>query len=279
MCRLFGFRSVIQSQVHRSLIDADNALAVQSSAHPDGWGVAYYVDGAPHLTKSASTALHDTLFRRVSGIVASETVVAHIRKATVGQNSVLNTHPFQYGRWVFAHNGDIPEFERCRSKLHAEIAPRLRRFILGTTDSEVIFYLFLSRLQRHGPLSQKRVLDEVFEAMDETIALVRDVCDGPDAPSDALLNLLVTDGQCIAAYQGGKELYYSTHKRRCSERDVCPYYKPECETHSDSGLVSHLLISSEPLQGENVWQEMGQGDMVGCDWRMKMHRRPAATTA
>ena len=161
MCRLFGFRSVIQSQVHRSLLDADNALAVQSSAHPDGWGVAYYVDGAPHLTKSASTALHDQLFQRVSGIVASETVVAHIRKATVGKNSVLNTHPFQYGRWVFAHNGDIPGFDRSRTRLVSEIAPRLRRFILGETDSEALFYLFLTRLQRHGPLSQKRVLDEI----------------------------------------------------------------------------------------------------------------------
>ena len=244
MCRLFGFRSVIQSQVHRSLVEADNALAVQSSSHPDGWGVAYYVDGAPHLTKSASTALHDQLFKRVSGIVASETVVAHIRKATVGTNSVLNTHPFQYGRWVFAHNGDIPEFDRCRADLQAEIAPRLRRYILGETDSEVIFYLFLSRLQRHGRLSEKRMLDDVFGALQETIDIVRRVCDGDDAPAPALLNLLVTDGQCIAAHQGGKELYYSTHKNRCGERDSCPYFKAECESESGSGFVSHPAWAS-----------------------------------
>ena len=35
MCRLFGFRSVLQSQVHRSLANADNALAVQSLAGGD----------------------------------------------------------------------------------------------------------------------------------------------------------------------------------------------------------------------------------------------------
>lgn len=279
MCRLFGFRSVIQSQVHRSLVDADNALAVQSTAHPDGWGVAYYVDGSPHLTKSASTALHDQLFRRVSGIVASETVVAHIRKATVGVNSVLNTHPFQYGRWVFAHNGDIPEFDRCRAALHAQIAPQLRRFILGDTDSEVLFYLFLTRLQRHGPLVNKPLLTDVFDALEETVNIAREVCDGPDAPAPALLNMLVTDGLCIAAHQGGKGLYFSTHKNRCSERDVCPYFKSECEAPpSTEGLVSHLLISSEPLQGENVWLEMTPGQMVGCDWRMHFQTRaiPAA---
>ncbi len=59
MCRLFGFRSVIQSQVHRSLLDADNALAAQSSQHPDGWGVAFYVDGSPHVTRSSETALSE----------------------------------------------------------------------------------------------------------------------------------------------------------------------------------------------------------------------------
>ena len=59
MCRLFGFRSVIQSQVHRSLVQADNALCSLSEQHPDGWGVAYYVDGTPHVMRSACTALSD----------------------------------------------------------------------------------------------------------------------------------------------------------------------------------------------------------------------------
>ena len=41
MCRLFGFRSVIPSQVHQSLVGAENALMLQSDRHPDGWGVAW----------------------------------------------------------------------------------------------------------------------------------------------------------------------------------------------------------------------------------------------
>ena len=145
MCRLFGFRSVIPSQVHRSLVNADNALAFQSERHPDGWGVAYYVDDAPHVTRSAATAIEDQLFARVSGVVSSQTVLAHIRKATVGATNVLNCHPFQYGRWVFAHNGDIPDFQRCREAVENEIAPRLRRFILGDTDSERVFFLVSER--------------------------------------------------------------------------------------------------------------------------------------
>ena len=69
MCRMFGFRSVIPSQVHRSLLIADNALGLQSAQHPDGWGVAHYIDGAPHVIRSSETALSDQLFHRVSGVV------------------------------------------------------------------------------------------------------------------------------------------------------------------------------------------------------------------
>jgi glutamine amidotransferase len=273
MCRLFGFRSVIQSQVHRSLVDADNALAFQSQNHPDGWGVAFYVDGSPHLTKSASTALHDALFKRVSGIVASETVVAHIRKATVGGNSVLNTHPFQHGKWVFAHNGEIPKFDRCRDAIDAEIAPRLRRFILGDTDSERIFFLFLTQLAQHGPLTQRMSVDEVMDALESSTKLIRKLADGPDAPEPCSLNLLATDGTSLVAIQGGKALYWSTYKERCSERDTCPFFASSCEATSKDGFVNHLVVSSEPLSGENIWLEMEQGEMVGVDWRMRVSRR------
>ena len=117
MCRIFGFRSVIQSQVHHSLLDAENALATQSTLHPDGWGVAYYVAHAPHVIKSEATALDDHLFRRVSGVVSSETVLAHIRNATLGEKSILNTHPFQYGHWPFIHNGNIKNWEESRSTM------------------------------------------------------------------------------------------------------------------------------------------------------------------
>ena len=38
--------------------------------------------------------------------------------------------------------------------------------------------------------------------------------------------------------------------------------------------MNHLIFTSEPLQGENVWNEMSPGDLVGVDWRMRMRVRP-----
>jgi predicted glutamine amidotransferase len=275
MCRLFGFRSVIRSQVHRSLVNADNALAAQSAAHPDGWGVAYYVDGAPHVTRSASTALHDQLFHRVSGVVSSETVVAHIRKATTGVCNTLNTHPFQYGRWVFAHNGQVHEFERHQAAIEAAIAPRLRRFILGDTDTERVFYLFLTHLSQFGPLASRMSLDDVRTALSATVRQLRDLTDGEGEDERSLLTLLVTDGTIMAAVQGGKDLFWSSYKTRCSDRDECPHFAPECEAESLTGNVNHLVVSSEPLSGENVWIPLSEGQVVGVDWRMRARTFPA----
>ncbi|HMJ15374.1 MAG TPA: class II glutamine amidotransferase [Polyangiaceae bacterium] len=267
MCRLFGFRSVIPSQVHRSLLVAENALGVQSNAHPDGWGVAYYVNGAPHVTRSPETALGDVIFHRLSGVVSSETVLAHVRKATRGPKTVLNCHPFQYGRWVFAHNGDIPNFEACRERLLEQVDARLRRFILGETDSEVVFFIFLSELLKSKKLIERRTVQEAVTALRSALHAVRAVCDDGNGER-ALLTVMATDGETLVAAHGGKELFWSSHKTRCADRGTCANLSPECEAPSRTGRVNHLIVSSEPLLGENVWQPLADGDILGIDWRM-----------
>jgi predicted glutamine amidotransferase len=269
MCRLFGFRSVIQSQVHRSLVQADNALSNLSQQHPDGWGVAYYVEGTPHVARATNPALSDRVFQRVSGVVASETVLAHVRRATQGTLSVLNCHPFQHGRWVFAHNGDIPRFAETRERLVSEVSPRLRRYILGETDSEVIFFLVLTQLLRYGALSSRFALEDVVTALSDALAFVRSTCDGRAPEEKSLLTCILTDGATMVGIQGGKELHFSTYKVRCGDREHCPSLSASCEAPAQSGQVNHLIFSSQPLSGENVWTEMAFGDVVAVDGRMR----------
>ncbi|HEX2878126.1 MAG TPA: class II glutamine amidotransferase [Polyangiaceae bacterium] len=272
MCRLFGFRSVIPSQVHSSLVAAENALGTQSNQHPDGWGVAFYIDGAPHVTRSPQTALGDQLFHRLSGVVASETVLAHVRRATQGANTVLNCHPFQYGRWVFAHNGDIPDFPKYRDRIEAEIAPRLRRFILGDTDSERLFYIFLTRLEGYGPLNRRHSLEDVVNSMRQTVKIVKELWQGSSDGKPLLLTMMATDGDSLIGHQGGKELFLSTYKKKCPDRERCSSLSAECEAPSTTGFVNHFILSSEPLQGHNVWLELAEGEIAGVDGRMKTLR-------
>jgi len=74
------------------------------------------------------------------------------------------------------------------------------------------------------------------------------------------------------AAQGGKELYYSTYKTRCADRGTCASLSAACEAPSSSGRVNHFIVSSEPLQGENVWEPLAVGDVIGVDARMNVRR-------
>ncbi|MEO0335179.1 MAG: class II glutamine amidotransferase [Pseudomonadota bacterium] len=277
MCRIFGFRSVIMSQVHRSLMSADNALSSQSREHPDGWGVAYYAGGAPHVIKSAQAALNDSLFQKVSGVVSSETVLAHVRKSTQGDNTLLNTHPFQFGRWTFIHNGHIPNFEKYKPDLEKVILPKFRRFVLGDTDSEIIFFVILSYLQGHTDIEKRGIsIDDLANACkkaNEKMTEIVGAFSDEDVEGDLsrfYLTYVLTDGETMIAHQGGKELNYSTYKTQCADRDSCPSYAYECENKTATGYVNHLIFTSEPLSGENIWIPMTSGDLVGVDWSMKL---------
>lgn len=274
MCRLFGFRSVLKSQVHRSLVAAENALAVQSRKHSDGWGVAYYISDSPHVIKSVMPASKDHIFERVSGVVASETVLAHLRKATVGNVNILNAHPFQFGRWVFAHNGEVRNFEAHRDAIRAEIAAPLRRYVLGDTDSETLFYLFLTYLGRLSDIHRRGTsVDDVVAALEQVIVTTRRIADtGETEPERCLLTFVVTDGHTLVGVASGKPLVYSTHKTHCLDRDTCPFLSAECEAPTETGKVNHLLVSSEILSGTNVWTELAEGEWVGVDWGMNFRR-------
>lgn len=268
MCRLFGFRSISQSQVHQSLVYAENALLRQSEDHPDGWGLAYYHADAPHVVKSADTAHKDSLYRAASTMVTSKTVLAHIRKATAGEPALENSHPFQYGSWVFAHNGKISDLDAIRPLLLERIAPPLRARILGKTDSECFFYLILTHLARRTHLfRQAHPLYRMAAAAQAAIAEIFELTGG-----ETYLTFILTDGNNMLAYQGGKELHVSTHKTLCTRRAACPQFDASCEQVRVDGRVNHFILSSEPLRGENVWRPLALGEMIGVDASMNLHQ-------
>ncbi len=261
MCRLFAFKSVLQSQIHQSLVNADNAIAQQSLRHPDGWGVAYYVENSPHIIKSENKAIEDKIFQKVSGVVTSNTVLAHIRKATLGSKSILNTHPFQYGPWVFAHNGNIKNFKELKNDLLQLVSPNYRQFILGETDSEILFFIILSEINKNSQFTLS-----LEKSISKVLAITGDYEKNSHADnSNTFLSFILTNGKELFAFNGGKDLHYSTYKSRCPESNTCPYFNKTCENKaSPNSPVNHLLISSEPLQGQNIWDKTLPGQLIVC---------------
>src|SRR5205814_46836 len=165
MCRLFGFRSNQPARVHRSLVAEKNSLLQQSREHKDGWGIAYYGDRpAPEVAHGLGAAHADPEFERVSGLVSSHAVLAHVRLKSVGEVAVRNAHPFLHGRWAFAHNGTVRDFEQHRAELERLIAPELLPELKGETDSERCFLIFLTELEGRAGT------DEVAGALVRTMA-------------------------------------------------------------------------------------------------------------
>lgn len=278
MCRLFGFRARVPSAVHRSLVSGSNALRAQSHAHPDGWGLAWYEDGIARLARKATSAFDDDDFTRLGGFVSSNTVVAHVRKASVGALTVENTHPFTHAGWVFAHNGHLPGFTERSDEFEEPIALSLRSAMHGDTDSERVFALFLSALgRRRRDLSAQDVaFGEVEDALVDVLEHLERCCaQASEAPA---FNLIATNGRLLVAYRQGRPLHFSTHKRTCPERATCPAFAGRCESPSLPGAeVSHLVVSSEPTGDEDVWTELADGEFVGVDAGMRFYRSSCGT--
>ena len=109
-----------------------------------------------------------------------------------------------------------------------------------------------------------------MRALKATLRRVREICNAKDAGERPLLTVIATDGDTMVASHGGKELFWSTYKTRCSDREVCASLSAECEAPSRTGFVNHLIFSSEPLSGENIWLPLEEGDLIGVDWRMRV---------
>jgi predicted glutamine amidotransferase len=263
MCRLFGCRTASPGGVAHELLHGANALRIQSREHPDGWGLGWYLGRVPQVVRSLSPAHGDEDFEEVGSFVSASTIVAHLRKASVGGVSEVNTHPFEWGPWLFAHNGTIPAWDRIAAPLEALIEPGLRAKIRGETDSERCFYLFLTRLAgRCDPTAA--TFADAAAALSEAASLVRRAARdaGQETPSTTFL---ATDGRLMIACRRGRTLHVSA-----------PEPDPD-------GRVGYFAVASEDPKlhqpvppGRAPWRAVLPDAIVGVDADLRLCRASLA---
>jgi predicted glutamine amidotransferase len=253
MCRLFGCLSREPGPVTHELFRAANALRVQSKEHSDGWGLGWYEHGAPRVVRSLTPAHGDAEFEKLSHYVNAQAVVAHVRKASVGAISEQNTHPFQRGPWLFAHNGTLPAWETTRGPLEALVEPSLRSELRGETDSERCFYLFLTRLRLRGSI-EDATLSHSVEALRETQALLKQTL-----PAPASTTFLITNGRMMLACRRGRTLFISA---------------PPAD---EQGRCTYVAVASEdpgaPPPGEprrKSWRELPEEAILAVDADLRL---------
>jgi glutamine amidotransferase len=205
----------------------------------------------------------DPDFHRVSSLVSSHTVVAHVRLASVGAVELRNSHPFLYGPWSFVHNGTLNDYERHRHALESLIRPDLRTNIKGTTDSERCFHIFLSRLSSRVRLDERTNIREVARALAETMELVSAITDG-QGPERSAMNFLVTNGEVMVASRRNRTLFISDGSRAVS---------PPAALLQHGARLNQILIASEALCGNHTaWNEVSEDEVVGVDGQLMLHR-------
>jgi predicted glutamine amidotransferase len=256
MCRLYGFRCSAHEPVHAPLVAERNSLRRQSIEHPDGWGIAAYIRGPlPEVAHGLGPAHLDPEFERVSGLLQARAVMAHVRLASVGVVDQKNAHPFVYGRWTFCHNGTVNNFEDTRAALEREVAPRFRKRLRGTTDSERCFGIFLTRLFSKVKEDAHPPVELVAWALADTMHTVARISDKPGKPPSAM-NFLASDGELMVATRRGRTLWMSTEVD--SGQPLRGWPEAAQRLHA-------FQVASEELGGPDTWLEVPTEGVVGVD--------------
>src|SRR6204780_1264976 len=136
MARLVGFIGNRPDLGARVVELEGRALNVRRppSVRP-GLGVGFYQAGEILLKRRPIDDRPEISLTDLIRDVRADTLVAHVRLATVGAPRTENTPPFRYRQWLFASTGTVDSFVKLRGRLTEQLPQFLHRDVRGETDS------------------------------------------------------------------------------------------------------------------------------------------------
>jgi glutamine amidotransferase len=176
MCRWLTY-SGPSIYLEKLLFEPENSLINQSlharkgrsTTNGDGFGVGWYGErDVPGTYHEILPAWNDRNLRNLSHQLRSTLFFAHVRASTGTATSRANCHPFTHGKWLFMHNGQIGGYDKIRRRLDLLIPDELYPYRIGTTDSELMFFLlFRHGLERDPVAALDGAVGEILEVMSE----------------------------------------------------------------------------------------------------------------
>jgi predicted glutamine amidotransferase len=263
MCRLLGIAASEPTDFKIVLREAPRSLATLSREHRDGWGLAVFDEGAGwRLEKGVVCAGEDERFHRLAVGSRGDVLISHIRRKTVGETSLVNTHPFERGRWVFAHNGTVEEVTWLRTQTSRERLAEVR----GETDSELLFAWLLTQLDQAGVTHAA-----ASPATDRVIAGAARVA--RQRPRFGAFNFVLSDGSALYAHRFGRTMHllergpHDEVRARRMSRDGTVIETPWSQRRTG------VFVASEKMTDE-PWQVIEEGMLLRIDrtptprWRL-----------
>ncbi len=200
MCRFLAYlgepiflEDLVCKPRHSLVRQSLRAVEAKTVTNGDGFGVGWYGERAePGVYHEVMPAWSDQNLLALCANVRSRLFFAHVRAATGGGISRQNCHPFQFGPYMFIHNGQVGGFSQVRRVMETWLPDALYEHRSGGTDSELLFLLIVARIQEG-----ETVRDAVRSVLDATAALMQ--TRGIDAPLRFAAAL--ADGEQVWAFR------------------------------------------------------------------------------
>jgi len=146
--------SLVTEPEHAMLQLAMKAFCCATPVNADGFGLAWYHPdiSVPGAYKDVTPAWNNPNLKQIARAVKSHCFFAHVRAASAGGVNYPNCHPFVYKNLSFMHNGTVPYFKQVKRSMIARISERAFQLIQGTTDSEMMFAMFVTNFEKLAAL-------------------------------------------------------------------------------------------------------------------------------
>ncbi len=225
MCELLG----ISANHPLKKISLFKEFKKRGIINPDGWGIGFYKKRSFSLFKEEKNILESNAFEKfIIKMPPARLIIAHVRKSSVGDNTIENTHPFKKilnGKtFVFAHNGTLKSLEH--------FFPLKRFFPTGKTDSEYAFCYLLERLHE---ISLSNWKEEHFNFLAKIISQIN---------KKGSFNMLLSEGRYLFSYFD-----------KTGFNGLCYNLKTEEKTKKISIIASKRLTSEK-------WRSFKFGELI-----------------
>lgn len=242
MCQLLGMSCKKPTSIGFSF-EGFRARGGLTDEHKDGWGIAFFNDNSVDIFVDHEPAAESKLAEQVHRAdIKSKTIIAHIRKATVGEVKLTNCHPFQRNlwnsEWVFCHNGDLKNFKPV---LNGQFQPQ------GETDSELAFCYLLQQLEQHLPAGATDAA-ELFSTLDK---LSRDIA------TYGTFNIILSNGEWLYTYCSTSLAYVERKYPFTTVTLIDKDLSLDLSQHTTSE-DKVILIATKPLTLNENWTLYGE---------------------
>jgi gamma-glutamyl hercynylcysteine S-oxide hydrolase len=259
MCRHFAYLGD-RVPIKAILLDPPHSLAEQAwrprmqrhgTMNVEGFGIGWYADGdpVPARYRQAGPVWADESLPDLARVTRTRAMLCAVRSATAGTTpGVSAAAPYTEGSWLFSHNGVLTGWSAAAGDPPAGTSPEAAAgsAAAGSAAADAVLRLAasLSRAELLGlaarcdsALIWALVLSRLRAGEGAADALAGTVGDIVSAGGTGRFNLLLTDGEVIAATAAGDSLWY-------------------CQRPGG------VIVASEPSDDDPDWQEVPDASVI-----------------